>query len=371
MLENGEECEAQNLSMKHIKTYDGVIEMVKNIEYSFSKELVYDFNEPLTHWGVVEGVIVHNCEILLDNEQTCNLTTINVMAFVKDHILNIEGLLNAQRLSARAGYRMTCTELELPRWNTKQKKDRLLGLSLTGWQDMVNDVGLTLEGQADILTKLREMAHKSSEEIAKETGGNIPLLSTTVKPEGTLSLLPTVSSGVHYSHSPYFIRRVRITSTDPLLKVCEELGYPIHPEVGEDADTCNTKVVEFPVKAPQGRTKNDVGAIEQLENYKMFMKYYVDHNVSITVTVRDNEWGLVEDWLWANWDTVVAVSFLPLFDSVYPLMPFEACTEEEYNRRLAEMKPFNANLIQKYEKQQTFEEEVTDAECATGVCGVR
>lgn len=311
------------------------------------------------------------CEILLDNEQTCNLTTINVMSFVKNDKLDLDGLLNAQRLSARAGYRMTSTELELPRWNYKQKRDRLLGLSLTGWQDMVNALNLTIDNQIEILSKLRDIAHKSSEIIAEETGGNIPLLSTTVKPEGTLSLLPTVSSGVHYSHSPYFIRRVRITSTDPLLKVCEELGYPIFPEVGEDEKTCNTKVVEFPVKAPQGRTKNDVTAIEQLENYKMFMNYYVDHNVSITVTVREHEWDEVEEWVWNNWDEVVAVSFLPLFDSVYPLLPFEACSQEEYEKRFNEMKPFNANLIQKYEKQATEEEDIKDAECSSGVCGVR
>lgn len=94
---------------------------------------------------------------------------------------------------------------------------------------------------------------------------------TTVKPEGTLSQLPTVSSGVHYSHSPFFIRRVRISSSDPLLKVCEELGYPVHPEVGQGPANPATKVVEFPVKSPMGKTKYDISAIERLENYKLFM----------------------------------------------------------------------------------------------------
>ena len=97
------------------------------------------------------------------------------------------------------------------------------------------------------------------------------------------------SSGVHYSHSPYYIRRVRITATDPLCRVCEELGYPVLPEVGQDPEDPTTKVLEFPVKAPAGRVKGDVTAIEQLENYKMFMEHYVDHNCSITVHVRDNE----------------------------------------------------------------------------------
>ena len=101
--------------------------------------------------------------------------------------------------------------------------------------------------------------------MAAQLGGNRPLLVTTLKPEGTLSLLPTVSSGVHYSHSPYYIRRVRITATDPLCRVCEELGYPVLPEVGQDPEDPTTKVLEFPVKAPAGRVKGDVTAIEQLE----------------------------------------------------------------------------------------------------------
>ena len=73
-------------------------------------------------------------EILLDSKGLCNLTTVNVMAFVKDGVLDHAGLMEAQRLSARAGYRMTCTELEIPEWNAVQQRDKLLGCSLTGWQ---------------------------------------------------------------------------------------------------------------------------------------------------------------------------------------------------------------------------------------------
>ena len=115
---------------------------------------------------------------------------------------------------------------------------------------------------------------------------------------------------MHYSHAPYYVRRIRISASDPLCRVCEDLGYPVFPEVGQDPETCRTKVVEFPVKAPAGKVKADVSAIEQLENYRMFMEHYVDHNCSITVHVRDNEWDAVEDWVWEHWDDVVALSFL-------------------------------------------------------------
>ena len=155
-------------------------------------------------------------------------------------------------------------------------------------------------------------------------------------------LLPTVSSGVHYSHSPYYIRRVRTIATDPLCRVCEEPGYPVLPEVGQEPKNPTTKVLEFSVKAPAGRVKGDAAAIEQLENYKkMLMEHYVDHNCSITVHVRENEWEDVEQWVWDHWDDVVALSFLSCDDSLYELLPYKEIDQAEYERRKVGMYPFN------------------------------
>lgn len=310
-------------------------------------------------------------EILLDSQGLCNLTTVNVFAFVKENgSLDEKALLEAQRLSARAGYRMTCVELELPDWDRVQQRDKLIGCSLTGWQDMINATSFTKEQEAELLRKLKKAAKDAALEYAKELGQNEPLLVTTIKPEGTLSQLPTVSSGVHYSHSPYFLRRVRISSDDPLVKVCEELGYPVVPEVGQSIENCTTKVVEFPVKAPEGKTKYEVSAIEQLENYKMFMENYVEHNCSITVHVRNYEWEEVEQWVWDNWDSVVAVSFLPLDDSFYELLPYEAINKEEYEKRVKEMKPFVPSLISKYEKEEV-EFDIGNEGCEGGICPIR
>jgi len=309
-------------------------------------------------------------EILLDNRGLCNLTTINVFAFVNGGKLDLNGLLNAQRMSARAAYRMTMVELELPQWNAVHQRDKIIGCSLTGWQDMVNAVGLTRDNQKELLEKLRSVAKKEAELYALEIDQKIPLLVTTVKPEGTLSQLPTVSSGIHYSHSPYYIRRVRINANDPLVNVCEELGYKVLPEVGQDIDTCTTKVVEFPVKSPDGITKYDVSAIEQLENYKMFMEHYVDHNASVTIHVRGNEWEEVEQWVWENWDDIVAISFLSLDENFYELLPYESITKKEYEQKTSEMKPFRPSLISKYEKEE-IEFDIGDEGCDTGACPVR
>ena len=197
-----------------------------------------------------------------------------------------------------------------------------------------------------------------------------PLLITTVKPEGTLSLLPVVSSGVHFSHAPYFVRRIRISADDPLAKVCEELGYPVYPEVGQERETCTTKVVEFPVKAPAGRLKKDVSAIEQLEIYRMFMTHYVEHNCSITIHVRDHEWEQVEQWVWEHWDDTVALSFLSFDDSFYDLLPFEEISQEEYEARKKAMAPFVPSLIGKYEKEE-MQFDIGNDGCEGGVCPVR
>jgi adenosylcobalamin-dependent ribonucleoside-triphosphate reductase len=309
-------------------------------------------------------------EILLRDLGLCNLTTNNIMAFVKNNKLDLESLLKAQKLSVRAGLRMTCLPLELYKWNQVQSEDRLLGCSLTGWQDAMNVLHYTEEQENELLSKIKNVSWSSAKEYAGELNIPVPKLITTVKPEGTLSLLPVVSSGVHYSHSPYYIRRIRINANDPLCKVCEELDYPVFPEVGQTKENCTTKVIEFPVKAPEGKTKFDISAIEQLENYRRFMKYYVDHNCSITITVKDNEWEQVEEWLWDNWDEVVAVSFLSLSDSFYQLMPYEAITKEEYEKRVAEMKPFIPSLIGKYEKEE-IEIDLGESECANGVCPIR
>lgn len=316
--------------------------------------------------------IINPCaEVLLKNKQLCNLTTVNAKAFIKpDLTFDEENFIKAMRLSARIGLRMTLVDLELPEWDKNLKDDRLVGASITGWQDMVDICKLTREQQINILKRAKAEIRDELEKYASELKVNVPLLATTIKPEGTISQLPTVSSGLHYSHSPYYIRRVRINAHDPLCKVAEELGWNVYPEVGQDWETCTTKVIEFPVASGVSRTKYDVSAIEQLENYKMFMEHYVEHNASITVTVKEDEWDAVEQWLWDNWDIVVGITFISLDNNVYPLAPYEQITKEKYEEMKRNMKPFDETLLLKYEKVEE-EHELTNDECATGACPIR
>ena len=162
-------------------------------------------------------------EILLDSRGVCNLTTVNITAFVSNGRLDLDGLREAQRLSARAGARMTLLDLELPGWDAVHKRDRLIGTSLTGWYDAMDALGYDNEKEALLLQDLRAVSHEAARSYAHELRIPMPLLSTTVKPEGTLSQVAGgVSSGLHRSHSPYYFRRIRINASDALVQVAKE-----------------------------------------------------------------------------------------------------------------------------------------------------
>jgi ribonucleoside-diphosphate reductase alpha chain len=326
--------------------------------------------EALRRKGTFEGL--NPCgEILLSSKQCCNLTTNNLLAFVdEENKLDVAGLKKILRLSVRIALRMTLVTAELPEWNKVMEEDRIVGISLTGIMDMVNKTGMSYEELGRLFKQLRATVHEEGTFFCEELKIPVPALMTTIKPEGTLSTLPCVSSGIHYAHSNYYIRRVRIATSDPLYKMMEKQGcYPIYNEVGQTDENCTIKVIEFPVKAPEGRTKYDVGAIEQLELYKLSMLNWTDHNTSITVHVRENEWEEVAVWLYENFDCSVGVTFLPLFEETYPLLPFEKTTKEDYEKRLSSIKPIDYELLSKYDVDET--QELMDADCENGFCPIR
>jgi hypothetical protein len=235
---------------------------------------------------------------------------------------------------------------------------------------MLNKTHMSYEELAELLAELREAVHEEGQRYSKELGIKAPELMTTIKPEGSLSTLPCVSSGIHYAHSDYYIRRIRIATSDPLYKMIEAQGsYLIHNENGQTDADCSIKVIEFPIKAPKGRTKYEVGAIEQLELYKLSMIFWSDHNTSITVHVRENEWEDVVRWVYDNFDYVVGITFLPLMEETYPLLPYECTTKEDYEERMKLVKPIDYNLLA--EMDDADEREIIDKECESGACPIR
>ena len=344
---------------------------------------VYCFTEPKNHTGIFNGVMTAQCgEILLPANAVCNLTTINLTQFVVrgkykgQAAVDWTGLKKAMRLSARAGYRMTCVDLELPGWNEIHHRDRLLGCSITGYQDLI---GMLPEGFNEelFLEEMRKWTRFYADEYAEELGTPKSKLVTSVKPEGTLSLIAGgVSPGVHYQHSPYFIRRIRVNASDPLAKTALELGWQIHPEVGQTMENATTLVIDFPCKTEARKTKNDVSAVEQLKTYLMFQKNYVEHNASNTISVKPDEWEEVVDFVHTNWNDVLGVTFLESNSTYYPLMPYEECTKEVYDDLVKRTRQFDPEILNNMEittRNMGKEYEILDDKegCENGVCPIR
>lgn len=344
---------------------------------------VYCFTEPKNHTGIFNGVMTAQCgEILLPANAVCNLTTINLTQFVVkgkyegQAAVDWTGLKKAMRLSARAGYRMTCVDLELPGWNEIHHRDRLLGCSITGYQDLI---GMLPEGFNEelFLEEMKKWTRFYADEYAEELGTPKSKLVTSVKPEGTLSLIAGgVSPGVHYQHSPYFIRRIRVNASDPLAKTALELGWQIHPEVGQTMENATTLVIDFPCKTEARKTKNDVSAVEQLKTYLMFQKNYVEHNASNTISVKPDEWEEVVDFVHTNWNDVLGVTFLESNSTYYPLLPYEECTKETYDDLVKKTRQFDPEILNNMEittRNMGKEYEILDDKegCENGVCPIR
>lgn len=316
-------------------------------------------------------------EVLLDSYGVCNLTTVNVAAFIiyDDEgraNLDVGGLMQAQALSARAALRMTCLDLELPRWDVVQKRDRLTGCSLTGFKDAIEAIGYDEEMEEKLLFTLQRVATEEVMVYSQLMRIPMPLLHTTVKPEGTLSQVANgVSSGLHMSYAPYYIRRIRINANDPLLHVARELDWCISPEVGSDLNDVRTYVIDFPCKSTAKKTRNEQNVINQFETYFRFQDCYAAHNSSNTIYVKDDEWGVVVEILDRCWDNFIGISFLPYDGGTYELAPYEEIDEETYNRLIENMKPFDSTLLTNYEAIESLATEDGIEGCESGICPIR
>ncbi|MHA1793257.1 MAG: fused protease/ribonucleoside-triphosphate reductase [Promethearchaeota archaeon] len=159
---------------------------------------------------------------------------------------------------------------------------------------------------------------------------------TTVKPSGTTSLLPGVSPGIHYPHSEYYIRRIRIANNSELIPLLKEAGYRMEPvATGEKT----MMVVEFPVHSENFIAgKRDVSLEMQIMNAIDLQRYWSDNQVSITVTFKREEANRIKDVLQMCEDKLKSISLLPLSDHGYVQAPYEEITKEEYETRVSELK---------------------------------
>lgn len=301
-------------------------------------------------------------EIILRSKQFCNLT--EVVARSED---TEETLLQKVELATILGtYQSTLTNFPYisKEWKKNCEEERLLGVSITGQWDS------PAVRNSETLRKLRERAIEVNGLYAKRFGINPSTCITCVKPSGTVSQLVDASSGMHARNSAYYIRRVRISATDPLFQMLRDQKFPYHPEVGQSEGSASTYVLEFPVKAPEGAAlRDDLSAIEQLEHWKMVKENYTEHNPSVTISIGDDEWVEVADWLYRHWDILGGLSFLPRTDHVYQLAPYEEVTKEEYEALVVRLPEIDFSQILIYEKEDNTQGS-KELACVAGVCEI-
>ena len=301
-------------------------------------------------------------EILLRPWQFCNLSA--AVARAEDTFETLRDKVEIATIIGTIQSMATNFPGLRPMWKQNCEEERLLGVDITGQMDS------PAAQDAQVKRRLKEIAIEVNRQTAQALGINPSAAITCVKPSGNSSQLLDCASGLHARWAPYYIRNVRVAAHSPLFKVLRDAGAPMDPENGQTAETANTWVVHFPVKAPAGAiTRNQRSAIEQCEFWLQNKLYWTEHNPSCTITYRPDEVLDLMKWVWEHRDEIGGLSFLPSFDAQYAQMPYVEITKEEYEKLAAAFPTVDFSKIWRYE-----EEDLTTAAqelaCASGACEV-
>jgi ribonucleoside-diphosphate reductase alpha chain len=295
-------------------------------------------------------------EIALADGESCNLATI--------FLPNVESLGQLLEISKLLYLiQKQITQLSYPYEKTTNivRKNTRLGQSITG-------ILQCTEQQIGWLSQTYEFLKDFDAFYSKERGWNQSVRLTTVQPSGTLSLLPGVTPGIHPAFAPYYIRRVRFSSVDPLVDACRKRGYKVTWDMGLDGREDHTRyVVEFPCKSPDNSILvANMTALEQLEWVKKMQTIWADNAVSVTVYYRKEELPAVKEWLSNNYDSSVkSVSFLLHVDHNFPLPPYEEITKDQYDKVFSKL-DFSTPI-----HQNAANLDIDLDDCATGACPIK
>jgi ribonucleoside-diphosphate reductase alpha chain len=269
------------------------------------------------------------CEISLRSNQFCNLCEVNVSDIESQEDLNQRVRVASFIGTLQAGY----TDFHYLRevWKRTTEKEALIGVSLTGI------------GSGRILNFDMKAAAKIVKDenirVSALIGINKSARTTTVKPSGTASLVLGTSSGVHAWHNSFYIRRIRVGKNEPIYSYLSIY----HPELLEDDffRPHDTAIISVPQKAPEGSILRTESPFQLLERIKFISQNWIKpghrsgsntHNVSATISLRENEWDAVGEWMWASREYYNGLSVLPYDTGSYKQPPFTDCTKEEYER---------------------------------------
>ena len=305
------------------------------------------------------------CEIALRPFQFCNLCEVNVSNIESQEDFNARVKGASFIGTLQAGY----TDFHYLRdvWKRTTEKDALIGVSMTGI------------GSGTVLGyDMSEAAKAVKEEnarVAELIGINKSARTTTVKPAGTTSLALGTSSGIHAWHNDYYIRRVRVGKNEAIYTY---LAIN-HPELVEDEvfRPHDTAVISVPQKAPEGSILRHESPFELLERIKKVAQEWIKpghrtgqntHNVSATVSLKEDEWELAGEWMWTNREYYNGLSVLPYNGGTYQQAPFEDCTEEQYNEMMKSLSNVDLTKIVELTDNTDLTGELA---CAGGACEVK
>lgn len=357
---NPQRGRANNSAVLHrdTTTYEQFMSVWERVEMSRA-------GEPGIFWTNDYEIGTNPCaEISLEDCGLCNLTEYNVGDIKTQEELNERSRVAAFLGTLQAGY--TDFHYLRPKWKEVAERTALIGVSQTGIGSNTT-AGLNLEEAASIVVE-------ENKRVAALIGINEAERCTAVKPSGTAALVFGTSSGVGAWHDEYYIRNVRVGKTEALYSYFSEMC----PEFIED---CKFKphleaVMGFPQKAPEGAILRSESVVDMLERVKRYNEEWVSpghikgvnkHNVSCTVSVKDNEWGIVGEWMWENRNGYTGIATLPYDGGSYVQAPFQTCTKEKYEEMMNYIIQLDLTKVVEVEDNTALQAE---SACSGGACEV-
>jgi ribonucleoside-triphosphate reductase len=304
-------------------------------------------------------------EIILRNREVCNLTEVVVRstdtaATLADKIEMATILGTWQSTLINFTY--------LPgAWKKNLIEERLLGVSMTG----IFDNPLTYLNGPDLkvlLTFLKAKAIEVNKAWAHKLDINESVAITCVKPSGTVSQLVECASGIHPRHSAFYVRTIRMDKKDPLAKLMIDVGFPHEDDI---MATDSTWVFSFPQKSPENAvTRNEISAIDHMELWQTYHNYYCEHKPSVTISVPEDGWLEVGNWVYQHYEEISGISFLPAMAHVYRQAPYQECDEATYVSLLAKL-PSSVDWLRLKEYESTdMTAGAQELACAAGFCEI-
>ena len=344
--------------MRHKITKEFFMDLWKRVELSGAGEPGIYFNND-KDWGTNPC-----CEIALRPFQFCNLCEVNVSDIKNQDDFNARVKAAAFIGTLQAGY----TDFHYLReiWKETTEKDALIGVSMTG-------IGSGAVLNYD-MTKAADIVKRENSRVAKAIGINKSARCTTVKPAGTTSLVLGTSSGIHAWHNDYYVRRMRVGKNEAIYTYLSVH----HPELIEDEffRPHDTAVISVPQQAPEGSILRTESPFDTLERVKRVATEWVksghrvgsnSHNVSATISLKDDEWDKAGDWMWDNRDHYNGLSVLPYNGGTYTQAPFEDIDEAKFNEMSKVLSNVDLTKVVELDDNTDLSGELA---CAGGNCEV-